>query len=330
MNLSDRPIRAAAATAQAISEAQQHFLDIEPPPEYKCNKHGKIEILADKPVKTRKYCKKPKLVTTDSNEDTTMSQSTNNDNNICEEIIERDVDTLMSIYRKQFLEMVETMQDENFIENISKQLHHEKKRRNKLIKKSDQLNGQIQIILKESTNMLKSYLLELGMDVREPSEFILNAQKLIEKHHDLQHRKHCLESEVSKLEEEQRLLINENHQLIRNISYTDAIIGHKRPFDNATLTRVEDDNNNSINNNSILNNSSNNYSAAMSSETRLAMIIEESVRDNTGGESMNQMSDDKYKPASSKYKETTSSPPRGRHFKKKYFDQEYRKKCNKQ
>ena len=197
-----------------------------------------------------------------------------------------------------------------------------------MIKKSDQLNGQIQIILKESTNMLKSYVLEMGMDVREPSEFILNAQKLIEKHHDLQHRKHCLESEVSKLEEEQRLLIDENHQLIRNISYTDAIIGHKRPFDNATLTRVEDDNNNSINNNSILNNSSNNYSAAMSSETRLAMIIEESVRDNTGGESMNQMSDDKYKPASSKYKETPSS--RGRHFKKKYFDQEYRKKCNKQ
>ena len=69
LNLSDRPIRAAAATAQAISEAQQEFLEIEPPPEFKRNKHGQIEVLVDKPIKPRKYFKRSKTVSHDLSPD---------------------------------------------------------------------------------------------------------------------------------------------------------------------------------------------------------------------------------------------------------------------
>ena len=49
------PRRAAAATAQAISEAQQVYESTELPPEYKRNKAGQIEMLGDSPVKPRKY-----------------------------------------------------------------------------------------------------------------------------------------------------------------------------------------------------------------------------------------------------------------------------------
>ena len=52
--LSDRPFRAAAATAQAISEAQQEILALEPPPLVKRNRQGQIEVLVEKPVRPRK------------------------------------------------------------------------------------------------------------------------------------------------------------------------------------------------------------------------------------------------------------------------------------
>ena len=133
LNLSDRPIRAAAATAQAISEAQQEFLDTEPPPEYKRNKHGVIEVLVDKPIKTRRYCKRPKSsnvgdTAVDGEEKTPGSK-------FSEETLLQNVDDLIESFKDQYKAMVESMQTPVFLKCVEKQLKKEKHRQRKFTEK---------------------------------------------------------------------------------------------------------------------------------------------------------------------------------------------------
>ena len=207
LNLSDRPIRAAAATAQAISEAQQEFLSLEPPPEFKRNKRGEIEVLVDKPIKTRKYCRKAKLV---SNE----TPSTESDREILldEEEISKYVSDMMESFKTQFLTMLDTMQDPLFRRNVEKQLTREQRRHEELALRAGQLESQIEVLVQESLEMLKFVLKELGIEVQTPSEFIEKAKEIVCNHNDLQSKRMIIESEIQKLQEEQRQILKEKEK----------------------------------------------------------------------------------------------------------------------
>ena len=208
LNLSDRPIRAAAATAQAISEAQQEFLEIEPPPEFKRNKHGQIEVLVDKPVKPRKYIKRAKAVTQDLNPECNDKEATV----YCEETMQQNVEDLVETFKNQYLSMVHRMQTPIFIKNVEHQLKKEKHRRDQLAKRVGQLQAQVETLVQESLEMLKYSLKELGIDAISPPEFIEKAKEIVCTHNELQKKKLKLEHEVSKLQEEQEMLMKEKEK----------------------------------------------------------------------------------------------------------------------
>ena len=210
LNLSDRPIRAAAATAQAISEAQQEFLAIEPPPEFKRNKRGEIEVLVDKPVKPRKYCKKAKPTGQDQlaekeTADTTAAVYT-------DQMMMQDVAELVDSFRDQYLTMVETMHKPVFVRNVEHQLKKEKTRKDQLLKRVCQLESQIENLVQESLDMLKYSLKELGIEALNPPEFIKKAKEIVCNHNELQKMKSNLEDEILDLVKEQENIVQKKEQ----------------------------------------------------------------------------------------------------------------------
>ena len=210
LNLSDRPIRAAAATAQAISEAQQEFLSIEPPPEFKRNKRGEIEVLVDKPVKPRKYYRKAKHA---SNASTESEKDTAE-----EEEISRYVSEMTERFKSQFLSMLHTMQEPIFRRNVEIEIIGEQRRQEELVRRVGQLESQIEGLVQESLEMLKYVLKLLGIEASNPAEFIEKAKEIVCNHNELQHRRHVLETEVLQLQEEQRLILREKEkQLIESV-----------------------------------------------------------------------------------------------------------------
>lgn len=315
LNLSDRPIRAAAATAQAISEAQQQFLEIEPPPEFKRNKHGRIEVLVDKPIKTRKYFRRVKPHTPDETNASSKEQKIE----LTEDMVKNNVDDLVDSFKNQYMEMVQSMQEPSYISNIHYQLRVEKSKKDLLTRRVDQLQMQVNALIQESLEMLKESLRELGIDVMTPVEFIQKAKEIVGNHNDLQKTKQFLEDEVNHLEEEQKVLIYEKEKQLLEHSYDipddelmqavqniiSRCLHNPQLFMDSkgfTLTKVKDVFNDSNNNNEEENvsynflrpgNSKNLQNLAskeqqqilnilppiMSSECRMAMIIEESVRE---------------------------------------------------
>ena len=235
LNLSDRPIRAAAATALAISEAQQEFLSLEPPPEFKRNKRGEIEVLVDKPVKPRKYSKKAKLVSTE-NPPTTESER---DILLDEEEISKYVSEMMESFKTQFLTMLATMQDPLFRRNVEIQLVREQRRHEKLALRAGQLESQIELLVQESLEMLKFVLKELGINASNPSEFIEKAKEIVCNHNELQSKRMIIESEIQKLQEEQQQLLKEKEkELIESVLLQKAS-GHDNLSEQDILRMVQ-------------------------------------------------------------------------------------------
>eukprot|EP00092_Neocalanus_flemingeri_P011552 GFUD01012449.1.p1 GENE.GFUD01012449.1~~GFUD01012449.1.p1 ORF type:complete len:1610 (-),score=395.77 GFUD01012449.1:789-5618(-) len=243
--ISDRPFRAAAATAQAISEAQQEFMSIEPPPEFKRNSKGKIEFLVDKPIKPRKYTKRAKLAglehitndrMKDSYDEETASQGSYNQNlqettlneyqpreyeleeEIEESYVEKSLSYLLETIKNQYMGMIQSMQDPAFSKNIEQQIKKEKSRNEQLSKRVDQLESQIETLIQDSLGMLKSGLKELGIEATTPPEFIEKAKGIVCEHNELQKRRYCLEAEIKQLEEEQnKLLKNKESELFEQL-----------------------------------------------------------------------------------------------------------------
>ena len=210
LNLSDRPIRAAAATAQAISEAQQEFLSLEPPPEFKRNKRGEIEVLVDKPVKPRKYYRKAKHA---SNASTESEKDT-----VEEEEISRYVSEMTERFKSQFLSMLHTMQEPIFRRNVEIEIIGEQRRQEELVRRVGQLESQIEGLVQESLEMLKYVLKLLGIEASNPAEFIEKAKEIVCNHNELQHRRQVLETEVLQLQEEQRMILREKEkQLMESV-----------------------------------------------------------------------------------------------------------------
>ena len=210
LNLSDRPIRAAAATAQAISEAQQEFLAIEPPPEFKRNRRGEIEVLVDKPVKPRKYCKKAKSAGQDLHAEKETADTTNIV--YTDQMMMQDVAELVDTFRDQYLTMVETMHRPVFVRNVEHQLKKEKTRKDQLLKRVCQLESQIENLVQESLDMLKYSLKELGIEALSPPEFIKKAKEIVCNHNELQKMKSNLEHEISDLVKEQENIVQKKEQ----------------------------------------------------------------------------------------------------------------------
>merc|ERR1712106_793370 len=165
--VNDRPFRAAAATAQAIAEAQQEFMSIEPPPEFKRNSRGEIELLVDKPIKPRKYTKRAKLSGIDQvgNErakdsydaetasqgsynpnlqETTLSEFPPTEEEVEESYVEKSLSYLLENIKNQYMGMIQSMQDPLFSKNIEQQIRKEKSRNEQLSKRVDQLESQIE------------------------------------------------------------------------------------------------------------------------------------------------------------------------------------------
>jgi len=213
LNLSDRPIRAAAATAQAISEAQQEFLDTEPPPEYKRNKHGQIEILVDKPPKPRKYVKK-KISSQEVGEESPEDKSQEKKPEVIytDETLEQNVERLVGSFKNQYLSMINRMQGNVFLRNMEIQFKNEKNRRDLLSKRVSQLESQIENLAQESLEMLKYSLKELGIEATNPPQFIDKAKDIVCMHNELQKKKINLESEVLGLQQEQVRLTKEKER----------------------------------------------------------------------------------------------------------------------
>ena len=257
LNLSDRPIRAAAATAQAISEVQQEFLSLEPPPEFKRNRRGEIEVLVDKPTKPRKYARRAKLVHT---------PSTESEKDVDEEEISKYVSEMMERFKTQFLSMLSTMQDPIFRRNVEIQIIREQRRHEELARRVGQLESQVKVLVQESLEMLKFVLKLLGIEASNPSEFIEKAKEIVCNHNELQNKRLAIETEVLQLQEEQSLILKEKEKQLM-----EGVLPHRASLHlseeetlrlvqselaacvssqvvDVTLTRVHTDNDNNNNN----------------------------------------------------------------------------------
>ena len=198
---------------QAISEAQQEFLETEPPPEYKRNKHGQIEVLGDKPNKPRKYVKK-KISSQEVGEDSQEDKGREKEPKVIftDETVERNVENLVDSFKNQYMAMIHQMQGNVFFRNMEIQFRNEKNRKDSLSKRVSQLESQIENLAQESLEMLKYSLKELGIEATNPPQFIEKAKDIVCKHNDLHKRKINLESEVSELQQEQARLTKEKER----------------------------------------------------------------------------------------------------------------------
>ena len=75
------------------------------------------------------------------------------------------------------------------------------------MKREKQLKSQIDNLITDSLNLLKTRLSELGIQAKTPPEFIEKAKGIVCQHHELQRNKASVENEVRQLELEQEKII---------------------------------------------------------------------------------------------------------------------------
>ena len=99
------------------------------------------------------------------------------------------------------------VQDPKYAKEIQDEIEHEKKKKVELLKREKQLKSQIENLINDSLNLLKSRLNELGIQAKSPPEFIEKAKGIVCQHHELQRNKAAMENEVKQLEHEQEKMI---------------------------------------------------------------------------------------------------------------------------
>ncbi len=109
--------------------------------------------------------------------------------------------------KKQYLNFIKHMQDPLFKEKIQKDIEDEKAKKKDLVKREKQLKAQIDNLINDSLNLLKQRLSELGIQAKTPPEFIEKAKGIVCQHHELQRNRASVENEVRQLELEQEKII---------------------------------------------------------------------------------------------------------------------------
>ena len=98
-------------------------------------------------------------------------------------------------------------QDPLFKKKVEADIENEQKKKVELQKREKQLKSQIDNLIQDSLNLLKTRLSELGIQAKSPPEFIEKAKGIVSQHHELQRNKVSVENEVRQLELEQEKII---------------------------------------------------------------------------------------------------------------------------
>ena len=223
-----RPVRAAVATAAAISEAQSQDM-----------KAAKSKAAAAAGRKKRNAAIASRISGLDLLHDTTMFNIEESNKDVSapsgcvnerlnkdhpEKLVHEELTTslvtgedgkpipfqlqvLLDKTKKQYLSFIRHIQDPLFKEKIKAEIEEEKKKKEDFVKREKQLRSQIDNLVNDSLNLLKTRLNELGIQAKTPPEFIEKAKGIVCQHHDLQRNKTSLESEIRQLEIEQEKII---------------------------------------------------------------------------------------------------------------------------
>lgn len=130
--------------------------------------------------------------------------------------------------KKQYLSFMRHIQDPVYKEKIKADIEVEKKKKAELQKREKQLKAQIDNLISDSLNLLKTRLSELGIQAKTPPEFIEKAKGIVCQHHELQRNKAAMENEVRQLELEQEKMIQAkekemlDHLLKQGLSMSEA------------------------------------------------------------------------------------------------------------
>ena len=134
---------------------------------------------------------------------------------------------LLESMKKQYVKMVQQMQNKEYQESIKDQISAEKERKELLTKRVKQLENQIDNLIQDSLVLLKARLRELGISADTPTEFIGKAKGIVCSHNDLQKKKGDLEAEIRKLELDQETIITKKEKEI-----LDAVLAQRSGSNN--------------------------------------------------------------------------------------------------
>nr|KAG5714138.1 hypothetical protein BaRGS_020466 [Batillaria attramentaria] len=127
------------------------------------------------------------------------------------------LEQMLDTWRQQYLTYFAYMQTTTYQASVQQELEKEQLRQQELKNKMTMLEKQISGLQKDSVELLKKRIGELGMDASTPSEFLNQAKDMAQQHRslqsqqlELQHQIHCLQSEQVQLVNAHKLLSEQN------------------------------------------------------------------------------------------------------------------------
>jgi len=216
-----RPCRSAALISQAISEAQQEYEAIEPPP---------LPPIAKKKLSKRIQNILPELAELqdlsiqrciESNSSPHVPQGCIGENlskippsnilhqqmlpsdNPASHRIETSLNHLIQGMKRDYMVFMERVKSNQYSGRIKREIAVELDRKRILTNRKLTLENQINKLSNEGLDILKQGMLLLEMEAETPREFISKAKQIVSKHTKLERKTRHLEEEIAELEGEQ-------------------------------------------------------------------------------------------------------------------------------
>lgn len=121
---------------------------------------------------------------------------------------------LLDMYRNQFMEVLERMKISSYKGNITKDIATEEHRQKSLSNRSSQLERQIKVLIDDSVALLKARMNELGVNMTSHNDLLAKAKEIVGRHKELQVLAAKLQVQVNQQEQEQRVLVMNQVQML--------------------------------------------------------------------------------------------------------------------
>ncbi|XP_055387749.1 histone-lysine N-methyltransferase, H3 lysine-79 specific isoform X2 [Condylostylus longicornis] len=143
---------------------------------------------------------------------------------------------LLENFRAQYMAVLEQMKSSSYKKSINDEIKKEQDHKEILKNRINQLDKQIKVLIEDSVNLLKARMNELGISMTSQNDLLAKAKEIVGRHKELQLTTAKLTNQVNKIEQEQRILIENNLRALMFKSKLKGTNGLHLPNNDITLT----------------------------------------------------------------------------------------------